>query len=251
MVAVAALWRHPIKSHGREALDTVTLVAGQTMPWDRHWAVTHERSKFDTENPAWVGCRSFMIGASTPGLAGLWATLDTDTQTVTLRHQDLGELSFRPNKADDIARFVAWIGPLCPPEKFQPNGVVTAPGRGMTDSDYPSISIMNTASHAAVAGRLGRPLEMERWRGNIWVDGPAPWEENEWIGRDVQVGKATLRVRDPIERCMHTTANPQTGLRDADTLGTLRDGWDHQNFGVYAEVISGGKIDLQDNVKVL
>ena len=29
---VSSLWRHPIKSHGRESLDAVTLIAGQTMP---------------------------------------------------------------------------------------------------------------------------------------------------------------------------------------------------------------------------
>lgn len=251
MITVAALWRHPIKSHGREALDTVTLIAGQTMPWDRHWAVTHERSKCDVENPVWAKCRNFMIGASTPGLAGLWATLDTDTQTITLRHQDLGELSFRPDHPADTARFIGWVRPLCPPDKFQPNGIIAVPGRGMTDSDYPTISIMNTASHAAVAERLGTALEMERWRGNIWVDGIAAWEENEWVGRRVQIGDAVLQVREPIRRCMHTAANPTTGLRDTDTLGALRDGWGHQSFGVYAEVISGGKIDLRDTVKVL
>ena len=43
MINVAALWRHPIKSHGREALQTVALTAGQTMPFDRTWAVMHSR----------------------------------------------------------------------------------------------------------------------------------------------------------------------------------------------------------------
>ena len=251
MIKVDALWRHPIKSHGREALDTVTLITGQTMPWDRHWAVTHERSKFDADNPAWIMCRNFMIGVSTPGLAGLWATLDTDTRTITLRHQDLGKIAFRPDDSDDVARFVQWVSPLCPPDKFQPNGIVAAPERGMTDTDYPTISIMNTASHAAVVDRLGKPFEPERWRGNVWVDGPSAWEEHAWVGHDLQIGSATLRVSERIERCAHTTANPQTGLRDTDTLGALRDGWGHQDFGIYAEVLSGGKIDLNDEVKVL
>ena len=29
MTAIRALWRHPIKGHGREALTAVTLTAGQ------------------------------------------------------------------------------------------------------------------------------------------------------------------------------------------------------------------------------
>ena len=251
MVSVAALWRHPIKSHGREELDQVSLITGQTMPWDRHWAVTHNKTKFDHAAPAWVACRNFMIGASTPGLAGLWAEFDESTGQMHLRHQALGEISFDPENTDDIARFVAWVGPLCPLDSFQPTGLAKAPERGMTDSDYASISIMTKSSHAAVADALGIPLETERWRGNIWLDETGPWEELEWLGKDIQIGDAVLNVIEPIERCKHTMANPHTGVRDADTLAALRDGWNHQDFGVYAKVIKGGKIALNDKVKVL
>lgn len=250
MTHVAALWRHPIKSHGREALDQVMLSVGKTMPWDRHWAVTHSKTKFDSAAPAWATCRNFMIGASTPGLAGLWARFDERTGQMHLRHDALGALRFDPENTDDVARFVAWVSPLCPPDSFQPTGLATAPQRGMTDTDYASISIMTKASHGAVADALGVPLELERWRGNVWLDETAPWEELEWLGHDVQIGDAVLHVVEPIARCKHTMANPHTGIRDVDTLTALRDGWNHQNFGVYAKVITGGTIALNDKVKV-
>lgn len=251
MAGVASLWRHPIKSHGREALETVALVAGKTMPWDRHWAVTHSDTKFDVDAPEWTGCRSFMIGAATPALAGLWAKLDTDTQTVTLTHDTLGTLTFCPDRPDNVTLFLSWIAPLCPPDKRQPTGIVTAPDRGMTDSPFPSIAIMTNASHRAVEGRLGRSLEQTRWRGNIWLDGPEAWEEMEWIGKRIRIGTAVLEVQEPITRCKHTMANPKTGLRDTDTLAVLRDGWDHQYFGIYATVIQGGDIALGDGYEVL
>jgi len=251
MPRVAALWRHPIKSHGRERLDQVTLVEGQTMPWDRTWAVTHDATKFDQSNPTWVMCRNFMIGAATPDLAGIWATLDEANETVTLRHDALGEISFAPDDPADADRFIAWVQPLCPPDKRQPTGLAKAPARGMTDTDYSSVSIMTQASHNAVSQKLGRPLEIERWRGNIWLDDSGPWEELEWLGKEIQIGEAILHVVEPIRRCKHTMANPRTGKRDADTLGVLRDGWNHQDFGVYAKVIKGGKIALNDTAKVV
>jgi len=83
---------------------------------------------------------------------------------------------------------------------------------------------MNTASHAAVEGFHGGPLERERWRGNIWLDGLPAWEEWHWIDHNIQIGTAVLRVHKRIARCSHTTANPVTGQRDADTLGALRGG---------------------------
>jgi uncharacterized protein YcbX len=251
MISVAALWRHPIKSHGREALDKVTLIAGQTMPWDRTWAVMHNTSKFDQAAPEWVSCANFIIGTGTPGVAGIWAKLDESSGQITLRHDALGEIGFDPNNASDADRFVAWVSPLCPADKRQPTKLVQVPGRGMTDTNYPSISIMTHASHNAVAERLGTPLEMERWRGNIWLDGTDTWEELTWLGKDIQIGEAVLQIIEPAERCKHTMVNPRTGERDIDTLAALREGWNHQDFGVYAKVIKGGKIALNDTAKVV
>ena len=251
MIGVAALWRHPIKSHGREALDQVTLTAGQTMPWDRTWAVMHDASKFDQAAPEWVSCVNFMIGTGTPGLAGIWAQFDPASGQITLQHDALGEIRFDPDNAQDAAELIDWVRPLCPPDTRQPVQLVKAPTRGMTDTDYPSVSIMTQASHNAVSQKLGRPLETERWRGNIWLNGVGPWEEMEWPGKDIQIGDAVLHVVEPIQRCKHTMANPRTGKRDADTLGALRDGWDHQYFGVYAKVIKGGNIALNNTAKVI
>jgi uncharacterized protein YcbX len=251
MINVAALWRHPIKSHGREALDDVTLVAGQTMPLDRHWAVAHDKSKFDATAPAWTHCRNFMIGASTPALAGIWAHYDAFSKTMHLRHADLGEISFDPDTPADAARFLAWVTPLCPEGGFQPTAIVKAPEQGMTDTNYPTVSIMTKASHAAVEHTLGHPLEAERWRGNIWLDGAGAWEEMSWTGKTLRIGGAILEVQEPIGRCKHTVANPATGQRDVDTLAALRDGWGHQDFGVYATVKQGGNIALKDKIEVI
>ena len=45
-------------------------------------------------------------------------------------------------------------------------------------------------------------------------------------------------------------ANPETGRRDVDTLAGLET-WDHMDFGVYGEVVTGGEIATGDPVEVL
>ena len=248
---VASLHRYPIKSHGREQISAVTLIEGQTMPWDRVWAVTHEATKFDAASPAWVSCRNFMIGSRTPGLAGIWATLDETTRQVSLRHADLEDISFHPDDADDVVRFLTWVAPLCPPERGAPSGIVSVPGRGMTDSPLASVSIMNTASHADVASKMDSPIELERWRGNIFLDDTPAWAELEWIGRDIRIGDAVLRVRERIKRCSVTNTNPVSGVRDTDTLDTLNTHFGHQDFGVYAEVVTSGSLSVGAKAELL
>jgi len=242
--AVTALWRHPIKSHGREALERVTLNAGETMPGDRVWAVAHDASEAD--NSAWSPCQGFTIGAKAPKLMAIDARYDLDSGKVTLTHPDLPDLTVDPDREPE--RLVEWTKPLQPENRAASARVVRVPGRGMTDTDYPSVSVGNLASHRAVEQKLGRDLSPKRWRLNIWLDGLAPWEEFDWVGQEIAVGPVRLKIREPIVRCMSTTADPATGVRDADTLGTLKT-WGHQNFGVYAEVVSGGEIALGDALR--
>ena len=242
---VASIWRHPIKSHGREALEAVSLIAGQTMPWDRAWAVAHEVSK--ATNEAWSPCAAFSRVSKAPALMAITATLNEATETLTLRHPDRPDLTFQPDTQPEL--LIDWVRPLMPENRAASARIVRVPGRGMTDSDFPSVTICNHASHRAVEQRAGQALSTHRWRGNIWLDGLGPWEEWEWLDRDIRIGSAVLRVRERTDRCLATTANPETGQRDADTLGALAH-WGHQDFSVRAEVIESGDIRPGDTARL-
>ncbi|WP_306113155.1 MULTISPECIES: MOSC domain-containing protein [unclassified Roseovarius] len=247
MTEVCALWRHPIKGHGREALETVDLTEGQTMPWDRRWAVAHEATKSDGSE--WAPCANYSRGSKVAALMAINAQVDEATGTVTLSHPQRPELTFDPDT--ETASFLDWVRPLMPPNRAQSTHIHRVPGRGMTDTDFPSISLINMASHRDLAERMGQELSPLRWRCNIHFDGVAPWEEFSWIGKSLRIGSVEFQVRERIVRCLATTANPETGQRDADTLGALNAEWDHQDFGVYAVVSKGGTIKLGDEVEVL
>lgn len=238
---VAHITRHPIKGHGREDLASVRLFAGQCLPWDRHWAVAQDGAKVN--EGAWTPCASFARGAKAAALMAVESTLDEATATVTLRHPQRGEITFRPDEPADLPRFLAWVDPLIPETRARPARIVTA-GRGMTDSEFPSVAVLNTASLADLSARMGTDLSIHRWRGNLWLDGAEPWAEWDWIGRELRIGTALLRIEERITRCVATKVDPATGLTDADTLGALEAAFGHQDFGVYATVIEDGNVDL-------
>ncbi|MGR3661253.1 MAG: MOSC domain-containing protein [Paracoccaceae bacterium] len=244
---VAHIWRHPIKSHGREALEQVVLSMGKTMPWDRTWAVAHENAK--TDGKSWAACANFSRVAKAPALQAITSVLDEDSELVTLSHPDRPDLRFSPDQNTDD--FLAWVAPLMPDDRASSAKILRAPGRGMTDSNFPSISLNSLSSHAALEQEMDTPLALERWRGNIWIDGLEPWEEFNWIGKTVRIGSTELIVKERIRRCLATTANPATGRRDADTLDGLKNGWGHTDFGVYALVTKTGSLKIDDNVEEL
>ena len=241
---VTSLWRHPIKAHGREEVSEVTLVPGQSMPGDRLWAVAHEAAQLDGSN--WVSCRNFTRAAGSPQLMAI--TCETQAHQLRLSHPDLDDLLFDPNA--DQAAFLDWVAPLVPDGRARPVKLVEASEQGFTDSSWPSLTLCNQASHKAVEAQLDQDLSIHRWRGNIWLDGIEAWTEFDWLGRDLRLGEAVINVRERTERCMATTANPDTGTRDADTLGALQS-FGHKDFSVKVAVIQGGLVRVGDTLDLL
>lgn len=246
---VTAIYRHPVKAIGRERLDQVTLTPGKCLPLDRVWAVTHARSKWDADAPQWMHCANFLRGANHPALQAVDVRMDGET-TATFTHPDREAVSVDLAHAGGQAMFLAWVDGLVG-DAARAQAVVSAPDRGMTDTTRATVSLMNLSSLRALSQKAGQDLSPLRFRGNVWFDGLGPWEEFEWVGRDIRLGTAVLHVGDRIERCNATLANPQTGRRDVDVLKALRDGWGHQDFGVAAVVVTGGEVRMGDRPEVI
>lgn len=237
---LAEIWRHPIKSHGREPVAAFEIAAGGTIPRDRLWAVAHEASRLN--GGAWVPCANFARAAKVPALMAIEARSDGDR--LTLAHPDRPDLTFDPD--GDSRAFLDWIAPLADPARAAPTGIVRAEGRGYTDSAIPSLSLHGLASHAAVERQMGRTLSRHRWRGNLWIDAAEPWAEFAWVGREMTLGTARFRAEERIGRCRATMADPATGRIDADTLGALEAGWGHRQFGVYLVCTAPGRVAVGD-----
>ena len=245
-IHLAHIFRHPIKAHGREELASVDLSAGRCLPFDRHWAIAHEGARL---MPGWNACMNFNRGAKTPALQAIGAALDEATGLLTLTHPDLPPLTVNPDTPDGQAALLAWVAPLGDASRAAPARVVKA-GRGMTDTPFESISILNMASNRALSQHAGRDLGLDRWRANLWLDGLAPWEEFDLIGREITIGPARLRVVERIGRCRATMVDTATGKIDVNTLDLLEAAYGHTDFGVYAEVVTGGTITTGDSAQV-
>ena len=82
-----------------------------------------------------------------------------------------------------------------------------------------------------------------------------PHQEDSWLGREVAIGEAVVRVTKPDARCVITTQDPDSGQRDFPTLHVirqyrgLRDGR-KLDFGVYADVVRPGRVAVGDTVMV-
>jgi uncharacterized protein YcbX len=244
-LTLAALWRHPVKSLGCEALRRVALTPGAVLPFDRTWALAHAASDFDFAAPAWVHCRNFLRVTHAPGLAQVTAAWDG--ARLTLTGPGAAPLTADPDAPEGAAAIAAWAERFAEGSRPGPYRLARAP-QAMTDSDFPSVAVLSLSTLRALSQRVGLDLDPRRVRGNLWIEGAAPWEEAAWVGRTLAVGPARLRVREPIWRCVATEANPATGRRDAAVLDALRAATGDTAFGLYVEVVEGGEIAVGDAV---
>jgi len=78
----------------------------------------------------------------------------------------------------------------------------------------------------------------------------APWAEFDWIGQRLTMGDAVLEVTERIDRCAATGLNPATGARDANPVHELLTHVGHTDCGVFARVITAGRIAPGDALRV-
>ena len=113
-----------------------------------------------------------------------------------------------------------------------PLRIIHAPGQAMTDIPEPHISIINAASVRALSDKTGHDLDPLRFRGNLLIDGVAPWSEFDWIGRTLRIGEAELKVQRRIRRCAATSVDLERGIRDIDVPKALFDHYGHMDCGL-------------------
>jgi uncharacterized protein YcbX len=246
--AVAALTIAPVK--GMRVVSVDELELGPAGPvGDRAFVLV------DSE-------RALVQTSRTPELLQVEPSWDAATGTLGLRFPDGREVAAVPEPGERAStafydgRPVTGAlvgGPLAEALSAhlgRPVRLMALDARQTGADDFP-VTLMSTASLAALGEALdGGVPDPRRFRMTITIDGSSAWEEHGWAGREVRVGDVTLRVVDPVPRCVVTTRDPDKGRRDAPILKALADlrGKDDVTFGVWCEVARPGVVRVGDAV---
>jgi uncharacterized protein len=120
------------------------------------------------------------------------------------------------------------------------------------------VTILSVASVEALERGAGLPeaIDDRRFRMLVTIDGVPPFAESGWVGGEVAVGEAVVRVDDEAARCATTTRDPSTGLRDLDMLRILAEvrgvtARKSVDLGIYCDVVRPGRVALGDEVRSL
>jgi uncharacterized protein YcbX len=247
-VTLARLYRFPVKGLQGTPLDSATLTAGQGLEHDRRFAVALGRTRIDPSAPRWLPKQWFVMLMRDTELARVSCRLDAEAETIELALDGRPTCRAAWRTAEGRGRLDAWLNDVAGSRRDGPAHFVTAGDTSFTDVPQNCLSLVNLASVRELARQVGRDVDPLRFRANLLIDGLPAWGEFDWIGQEVRVGEATLRIPARIPRCAATGVDPTTGVRDMNVVKALRAAYGHYDMGVYAEVVRGGRVRVADTV---
>ena len=272
---VNGLFRYPVKSMLGEALDQ-TILGEAGVPGDRHWAIRDEQRG---------GIRG---GKKLPQLMKFGAASGTGAPTITspdgeaksasdddindwlsaklehpvslwpllpkeqLEHYRRGP----PDDEDFEAELRAVFGrlPHEPIPDLTPFIEVLeyeSPPGTYFDA-FPLMLMSKQSLETMKKNNPGSQFDIRRFRPNLLidcVDDDHPFPEQQWVGKQLLIGKVVLDIAYTCPRCSMVTQPLEELPQDAGIMRALVEQAEG-NLGVYARVIQSGTVNVGDSVSV-
>ncbi|CAH1655679.1 MOSC domain-containing protein [Hyphomicrobiales bacterium] len=248
---IETLYRYPVKGLSPERLRQAELPAEGYFPGDRLFAIENGPSGFDPAEPVHQPKIKYLMLMRNESLARLRSRYDDTSGDLVIHEGDREVLRAPTAREDGRAAITRFFESFMPDElRGAPKLLTAPPAYRFTDSRSGFVSIINLASVADLEGRIGRPVDPLRFRGNLMVSGLAPWAENDLVGRDLDGPNGLrLHVLKRIERCAATNVDPETGARDMQIPKALMQGYGHVDCGIYCRITAGGSLREGDMLK--
>ena len=113
-----------------------------------------------------------------------------------------------------------------------------------------SVSLLNINSINDFQKKIGKEIEVPRFRGNICVDGIKAWEEREWIGKIIKINNVSFKVEKNIPRCVAINLKPKTDDNSLNLLQSLKKTYNHFDMGVFLTALDDGEISIGNSIKL-
>ncbi len=278
--ALAAIFRYPVKSMGGHTMSD-TMLTEKGIPGDRCWTVKDEESgsiKGGKRFPELMSMHAELLAEpdeATPSppvqitlpdgatvqagdantndkLSGalhspvsLWPLLPQDQLDHYLREP-------MPEGTDPEAAlrevFARTADEPLPDMSTFPPEIFTYESPPGTYFDAFPLLIMSSSALQSMTEVNDSIFDVRRFRPNLLVETDQPgFPENDWVGRTVRLGGATLKVEMQCPRCIMTTHGFNDLPRDPKVMRALVQA-NNGDLGVYASVLTPGKTSVGDKL---
>ena len=111
-----------------------------------------------------------------------------------------------------------------------------------------SISLINNKSIQDFKNKINQEIEIQRFRGNIYINGIDAWEEQNWIGKIIKINDVSFKVEKKIPRCVAINLKPNSDDKSLNLLQSLKKNYNHFDMGIYLTALNDGQINTGEKI---
>tara|TARA_B110000967_G_C18786611_1_gene511108 strand:+ start:191 stop:970 length:780 start_codon:yes stop_codon:yes gene_type:complete len=109
---------------------------------------------------------------------------------------------------------------------------------------FNSISLINLKSIEDFEKKIGKKIEPQRFRGNLYIDGLDAWDERNWIGKIIKINNTLFKVERNIPRCVAINLKPKTDDNNLNLFQSLKETYNQFDMGVYLRALNDGNVEV-------
>ena len=245
----------PVKSLSFQSIKSCNIKKNLGILNDRIFAfsraVDFEKARLIEKKPNERKLNYFLTLKNSPVLNKYNFIYEKNKLTLTLKNKEL--ISIYPDNSEDLS--------LISEKLLELETSLTKPIFFLKNSDFPfydttnsnnvmnSISLININSIKDFEKKINEKVEIQRFRGNFYVDGIEALEERNWINKVIKINNVPFKVEKNIPRCVAINLKPKTDDNSLNLLKSLKKSYDHFDMGIYLTALDDGKINVGDKVE--
>ena len=246
----------PVKSVSLQSIQSCEITKNLGMANDRIFAFSRsidiEKAKVIEKNPNDRKLNNFLTLKNSPVLNKYNFVYENNSLTLTQDNKHLISIySDDQNERFLLSnRLMELENSLIKPIFLLKNSDFPFYDTSHSNNVFNSISLINLNSIKDFEKKINKKVELQRFRGNFYIDGAEAWEEREWVGKIIKINNVSFSVEKNIPRCVAINLKPKTDDNSLNLLKSLKKTYNHFDMGVYLKALSDGNIEVGNKIEV-
>ena len=245
----------PVKTLSFQTVKSCEIKKNLGMPNDRIFAfsrgVNYEKAKQIEKNPNERKLNNFLTLKNSPVLNKYNFIYEKNKLTLTIKDKKLIsiDLDNQENFSLISEKLLELETSLEKPIFFLKNSDFPFYDTTSSNNVMNSISLININSIKDLEKKINKKLEIQRFRGNFYVEGIKAFEERSWINKVIKINNILFKVQNHIPRCTAINLKPKTDDNSLNLLQSLKNNFNHFDMGIYLIALEDGIINVGDKIQ--
>ena len=241
----------PIKSLSFQKANSLIIKKNIGIEGDRIFAFSRGLNELDAKrvekNPIERNLINFLTLKNSPFLNKY--DFKYKNKTISILKENKEVCSYHIDNKESLSKKLLELEPNLPgPTYLLKNQLYPFYDTTNSSSVLNTISLINLNTIEDLNQKIGKKIEFERFRGNIYIKDLNIFEERNWINKIIKINNTEFKALKNIPRCSATNLKINSVEIDINLPNLLKKTYGHTDIGIYLFPLNNGQVKIGDNI---